>query len=153
MAKRKVARKKAAGRESAGGTMTKAQGAKIDALIKKRHKLSEELSKLDQQLAGMGVFGAAAGRVRSRPPGGGKRHPGLTAAGTPRKRPINESNLIDALRSTLSGKTMGVTELALAVQKEGYKTTSPNFRTIVNQTLINNKDKFKRVARGKYTAK
>ncbi len=35
----------------------------------------------------------------------------------------------------------------------GYMTTSPSFRTIVNQTLINHPKRFKRVSRGVYTAK
>jgi hypothetical protein len=61
-------------------------------------------------------------------------------------------NLIEALGKVLDGKTMSVTEVSEAVQKAGYKTTSPSFRTIVNQTLINS-GKFKRVERGKYTAK
>ena len=56
------------------------------------------------------------------------------------------------MASVLSGKTMGVTELSEAVQKAGYRTTSPNFRTIVNQTLIKDK-RFKRVERGLYTVK
>lgn len=47
---------------------------------------------------------------------------------------------------------MSVTEVAEAVQRQGYKTTSPSFRTIVNQTLINS-GKFRPVSRGQYTAK
>ncbi|MDY7108645.1 MAG: hypothetical protein SYC29_08400 [Planctomycetota bacterium] len=68
-------------------------------------------------------------------------------------RPRNTGSLVEALKKLLTGKTMTVTEMADAVQKAGYKTSSPNFRTIVNQTLINNKKDFKRVARGQYTAK
>ncbi|RMH26609.1 MAG: hypothetical protein D6693_06900 [Planctomycetota bacterium] len=69
-----------------------------------------------------------------------------------RKRARNEMNLVDALRKLLQNKTLSVTEITEQVQKIGYKTTSPNFRTIVNQTLINN-PAFKRVARGRYTVK
>lgn len=61
-------------------------------------------------------------------------------------------NLVEALVKLLKGRTMSVTEMTAAVQKAGYKTTSPNFRTIVNQTLIKS-DRFKKVARGQYTAK
>ena len=61
-------------------------------------------------------------------------------------------NLEDALAKTLTGHTMGVSEVADAVQAAGYQTTSPNFRTIVNQTLIRS-NKFKKVSHGKYTAK
>lgn len=70
-----------------------------------------------------------------------------------RKRHRNDSNLVEALQQVLSGKTMGVTEAAAAVQAAGYKTTSPNFRTIVNQTLIKHPKTFPKQSRGKYTAK
>jgi hypothetical protein len=70
-----------------------------------------------------------------------------------RKRHRNDTNLVGALQQILSGKTLGVTEAANAVQKAGYKTTSPNFRTIVNQTLIKNPDVFTKQGRGLYTAK
>ncbi len=70
-----------------------------------------------------------------------------------RKRPRNRTNLVSALTEVLCDRTMSVTEMSVAVQKGGYRTTSPNFRTIVNQTLINNKQTFKRVARGCYTAR
>lgn len=70
-----------------------------------------------------------------------------------RKRHRNDTNLVEALQQVLSGTTMGVTEAAAAVQAAGYKTTSPNFRTIVNQTLIKHSDAFSKKGRGKYTAK
>ncbi|QKK07032.1 MAG: hypothetical protein HND58_01880 [Planctomycetota bacterium] len=68
------------------------------------------------------------------------------------RRPRNDSSLEVALANTLKGKTMGVSEVAEAVQQAGYKTTSPNFRTIVNQTLIKS-DLIKKIGRGQYTAK
>lgn len=68
-----------------------------------------------------------------------------------RKRPRNESNLADALANLLANATMSVTEAAEKVQEAGYRTTSPNFRTIVNQTFLKDK-RFKRVSRGRYTA-
>ncbi len=70
-----------------------------------------------------------------------------------RKRHRNDTNLVDALRGVLSGTTMGVSEVAEAVQVAGYKTTSPNFRTIVNQTLLKHTDVFTKKGRGQYTAK
>lgn len=69
-----------------------------------------------------------------------------------RKRPKNDTNLVEALAKVLNDKVMSVTDVSQAVQDAGYKTTSPSFRTIVNQTLINS-GRFKRVERGKYTAK
>jgi hypothetical protein len=44
-----------------------------------------------------------------------------------------------------------VTEAAEAVQRAGYRTNSPNFRTRVNIALI--RGGFKRVGRGQYVAK
>ena len=49
----------------------------------------------------------------------------------------------------LLGQFTDVTE---AVQRAGYKTSAANFRTIVNATLLKS-PKFKKVARGQYTAK
>ena len=69
-----------------------------------------------------------------------------------RKRPRNDSNLVDALHKLLTGKQMSVTDAAEAVQKAGYQTSAANFRTIVNQTLIKFRSRFKKVSRGVYTA-
>ena len=76
----------------------------------------------------------------------------MGASGGGRRRPKNDMNLVEALSKALDGKTMSVTEVAEAVQRQGYRTSSPSFRTIVNQTLINS-GKFKRVSRGQYTLK
>ncbi len=64
----------------------------------------------------------------------------------------NEMTLVEALAKALKSKTMGVTEAMEAVQKVGYRSTSKNFGMIVNLALINS-EKFKRVERGRYTAK
>ena len=77
---------------------------------------------------------------------------GAPARGTGRKRGRNTSNLADALAELLAKAQMTVTEAAEKVQEAGYVTTSPNFRTIVNQTFLKDK-RFKRVSRGVYTAK
>ena len=105
--------------------------------LKKRERLVEKLRALDAEIAGLGLS------VRGTPGGG-------VLVG--RKRPRNDLNLVEALARALDGKTMSVTEVAEEVQRQGYQTTSPSFRTIVNQTLINS-GKFKRVGRGRYTAK
>lgn len=67
-------------------------------------------------------------------------------------RPRNTATLVDALARVLDGKTMRVTDVAEAVQKAGYRTTSSHFRTQVNIALSKS-GKFKRVGRGQYTAK
>jgi chorismate synthase len=102
------------------------------SLLRKRTKLMEKVHALDARLRELGM---SAGGVSSGGP-----------------RPRNESNLVEALSSVLKGKTMSVTEVSEAVQKSGYQTTSPNFRTIVNQALIVS-GKFKKISRGQYTAK
>ncbi len=116
------------------------------ALRDREAELMAELDDVRSQLAGLDVA-PARGRRR-----GGGRGPGRPVGGrTGRKRPRNDANLETYLARVLKGKTMGVTEVANAVKRAGYKTTSPNFRTIVNQTLIRS-DKIKKLARGKYTA-
>lgn len=105
----------------------------VSKLERKRAKLLKKLADLDTEILENGGSGR-----------GGK---GMGA----RTRARNESSLMDALAALLKGKTMGVTEAAEAVQKAGYRTTSPNFRTMVNAALLNKK-LFKRLERGKYTA-
>ncbi len=101
----------------------------VGALIRRREKLAAKLATLDAQIRSLG---GTAGGVRV--------------------RPHNDMNLVESLQKVLSGKTMGVTEVAEAVRKAGYNTNAANFRTIVNQALIKHKNKFKKVDRGLYTA-
>lgn len=110
--------------------------------LQARHRaLTSELAQLEAELS---AFGTAAVS------GGGRGRRGRVGGGT-RKRAKNDSNLEQALARVLKGKTMGVTEVASAVQDAGYRTTSPNFRTIVNQALIRSA-LIKKVSRGQYTA-
>jgi len=148
--KKKTAKKKTAAkpRRSAGGLgnislddlereMRRRQ-SEVGRLVTKRDRLAAQVADLDSQIKALG--GVSAGSF------------GTTAAGKPRRRPQNESSLSDALLGVLKSTTMSVTEAAVAVQKAGYQTTSSSFRTIVNQTLIKD-PRFKKVARGQYTAK
>ena len=57
-------------------------------------------------------------------------------------------SLAAALYQVLTGRTMTVGEMSDAVKAAGYKSSSPNFRTIVNAALIGNPKAFRRVARG-----
>lgn len=153
--KKKAAARKRAGRKVSSRGATKASGGKLgsvstDALAQelrkrqgdlrrleaRRERLVAELAELDREITAVGGAGGF----------------GQTARGGLRRRPKNDSNLADALVQTLTGKTMGVTEVAEAVQAAGYRTSSPNFRTIVNQTLLKDK-RIKKIARGQYTAK
>ena len=70
-----------------------------------------------------------------------------------RRRPRNKAGLAEALAGALRGKTMGVADAAEAALRSGYKSTAENFRVIVNAALIKRRDLFRKVRRGKYTAK
>lgn len=141
--------------------------SQVGGLVRERDSLARRLAEIDREIeafggvpagagggegAGRGVGGAMRGRRGpGRPPG--RRGPGRPpGSGAGRKRPDNAMTLNEALRKVLTGRTMGVTEMAEAVQKAGYKSNSAAFRTIVNQTLIKNPRLFKKVARGQYTA-
>lgn len=108
----------------------------LPALQRRRDKAQAKVDRLNAEIAALGGSGIAGSR--------GPRSSGARAG--------NEGTLADYLTRALTGATMGVTEVAEAVQKLGYTTGSPNFRTIVNAALMSKKNGFKRVARGKYTA-
>lgn len=114
----------------------------ITKLQKQHSKAMQKVEAIERSIIANG--GAIGGQRRLRFGG-----PGVNLG---RKRPKNDMNLVEALTKTLKGKTMGVTDLAAAVQKNGYKTSAVNFRTIVNQTLIKHPKTFKKIARGQYSA-
>lgn len=101
----------------------------VGPLVRTREKLASKLAALDVRIKELG------GTV-----------------GATRTRARNSMSLVEALHETLAGKTMGVTEAAEAVKKNGYQSGAANFRTMVNQALIKHKNKFKKVERGQYTA-
>lgn len=111
---------------------------RVKSLVQGRARLAKQLAALD-------------GEIRRLSDGMG-RGGGMTASGAPRKRPKNDMNLVEALSKLLAGKTMSVTEATQKVQDAGYRTSAANFRTIVNQCLINHKKQFRKISRGKYTA-
>lgn len=155
--KRKTRRsKKAAGSNTAAGRTPSSGGLgnvslddlaremrrrqrEVSRMVAKRDRLAEQLNQLDAEIRSLGGA-ASVGDY------------GTTASGRPRRRPQNEMSLSEALIGVLKNQTMSVTEAAEAVQRAGYQTTSSSFRTIVNQTLIKD-PRFKKVARGQYTAK
>ncbi len=106
------------------------------ALLRKRARRAAKPDALNTQTAAWGL----ASRVR----GNGSRSDG--------KRYKNERIFVKAFGKALKGKTMGATEAMEAVQKVGCRSTAKNFRMIVNLALIKS-GKFKRVERGRYTAK
>ena len=106
-------------------------------LKRQRVKLEHKLANLDRQI--MALDGT---RLR-----GGA---GFGAGGRPR----NERSLVGTLEFVLgkSSKPMRVGDLVDAVLRTGYRTTSDNFRGIVNQTLIKEKQ-FGSAGRGLYQLK
>lgn len=101
----------------------------LRTLERKRDRLAKKLATVDAQIAAAG---------------------GSSARGR-RTRPQNSMTLVQAMAKSLAGKTLGVTELANAVKKDGYSSHAANFRTIVNQALIKHRKVFKKVSRGQYT--
>ncbi len=143
--KKKVSKKKQSGRKSSGTgravknmSITELQNElrirerEVGKLQRKREKMYAQIAEIDTALAAYGALGSSGAVLR---------------------RPRNEKNLVDSLLDTLNGKTMSVTDATRAVQEDGYMTTAANFRTIVNQALIREKKKFKKISRGQYTAR
>lgn len=136
---RKKTAKKTSSRRASGGSLENLSVSDLQAelnrrrrgvsrLERRREKLMAELADINAQIAEMG--GTIGGS------GGGRR---------------NNMTLPDALHQVLSGTTMSVTEAADAVRAAGYQSNAANFRTMVNQALLKDK-RFKKVARGQYTA-
>lgn len=107
--------------------------ASARGLLRRRAALAKKLEALDEKLAEMGVTatGIIGGRV---------------------KRAKNSMSLVDALHKILTGKEMGIPAIIPALATVGYRSESPNLRTMVNVALLK-KSHFKRIARGVYTAK
>ncbi len=118
----------------------------------KRVEIARELEQLDAEITALGgsapspTNGAKNRRGRTAPRRGRRTNASITRA-------ANKVPLHTALHDVLTGKTMGVSEVAQAVQDAGYKTNSGHFRTMVNITLLKRKDLFKKRGRGQYTAK
>ena len=115
---------------------------RIKDLQSRREALVRELQEVDEKLL-----------AHTGGPGGEEAHRAMQSGyRRVQQRIQNEQCLAEALVEVLSAETLSVTAAAAAVQAHGYQTTSPNFRTIVNQTLIAHPDRFERVRRGHYTA-
>lgn len=113
----------------------------VAKLQKRRDELQAKLDDLDREIA------AAGGG--SRGPGGPGERPARTAGGRAR----NATSLGDAIAAAMDGKgPMSVGDILDAVTAGGYRSTSANFRGIVNQTLIKDK-RFHSASRGNYATK
>jgi hypothetical protein len=114
----------------------RARRTELQRLGRRRLKLARQLSRIDSQMRDLGGdFG-----------GGG----GLGGGGRVR----NEQSLVKMIEGVLgkTAKPMNVGDIASEVQRRGYKSNSANFRGIVNQTLIKEKQ-FSQASRGMYQLK
>jgi hypothetical protein len=109
-------------------------------LERERNKLLQRLDALDRRL------GSLAG------PGGRSRNGSSGGRGG---RARNPKSLVASMEAVLSraGKPMSVGDIVDAVQSGGYRSSSANFRGIVNQTLIKEKKRFGSAGRGIYQLK
>jgi len=115
--------------------------SELKKLQKRRKQAQAELDAIDAQIAR--IDGDASGSN------------GSTGRGRGRTRARNEQSLVATLESVLgkSGKPMSVGEIVEGVQAAGYKSSSPTFRAIVNQTLIKERKRFTSTGRGIYQLK
>lgn len=104
----------------------------LTRLRKQRTELQRKLDGLDRQIGKIEGSGRAGGGGRAR----------------------NAKSLTESLEEVLraSGKPMSVGDIVDAVQASGYRSSSDNFRGIVNQTLIKDK-RFTAAERGVYQLK
>jgi hypothetical protein len=98
-------------------------------MLKRRAAIERTLRSLDEEIRAIGGGTAGLRAVRAR----------------------NEVSLITAIENVLeaAGKPLRVGEILDGVLDSGYRSTSPNFRAIVNQTLIKEKQ-FVATQRGMY---
>lgn len=125
-----------------------------DALEVQRAEANAMIAAIESELASLGATrnGYAAGTRGGRSAvGKGGRKAGVKSSGG--GRGARKGSLVSILHGILQGKTMDVAGMMQAAVKAGHKSKSKNFRTIVNLAMLNNRKLFRRVSRGKYTAK
>jgi hypothetical protein len=110
-------------------SMLRARKGELSGLQKHRDQLQKKLDAVEKRIVSLGGSARGGGRAR------------------------NSMSLVEALKSVLSGgKPMKVADIVDAVQRKGYSSSSANFRGIVNQTLIKEKQ-FASAGRGVYQLK
>jgi hypothetical protein len=104
---------------------------RLPKLERTRQRLMSKLLEVEQEIAALGGAGRGKGI-----------------------RPRNKQPLADVIAQVLgeAKQPMKVANIVMAVKQAGYRTTSNNFSTIVNQTLIKDK-RFKSTERGFYALK
>lgn len=109
----------------------------LSRLRKKRAGLVKQLDGIAKEIA------EAIGKAR-------KKQVKKVPAKRKVKRAKNKMSLVEALAGVLKGKSgVAITEAVAGVLAAGYKSTSKEFKLIVNQTLSKS-PKFRKVARGVY---
>jgi septal ring factor EnvC (AmiA/AmiB activator) len=118
--------------------------AELDKLRRQRLELQKKMDQLDRQIE----------RVEGGMNGSRRASSGGAVGGGGRRRARNEHSLLDSIEMVLreAGRAMKVPEIMEAVLATGYRSSSDNFRGIVNQTLIKDK-RFGQVERGVYELK
>jgi hypothetical protein len=109
----------------------------LNRLSRQRDRLQKRLDAIDSKIGAV-----SGGAINGRSMGGGGR------------RARNAASLQDTIHQVLSKSSgpMGVGDIAAKVQATGYRSSSANFRGIVNQTLIKDK-RFSSASRGMYQLK
>lgn len=110
----------------------------VKPLQRRRDNLAAKIADIDRQLEAMGVDADG--------PAPRGRRVGSSGRGS------NKTSLVESLRGVLKGRVLSTSEAIEAVRKAGYKSASKNFRVMVNIAL-GRKKFFRRVERGRYTAK
>ena len=105
---------------------------KETTLLKRQAKIEQRLEAVKEQIRALGGAGAGGKAVRAK----------------------NAVSLVTAVEQVLSKsrKPMRVGEITEKVLAGGYRSTSPQFKAIVNQTLIKEK-RFRSTDRGVYALK
>jgi len=118
-------------------------------LQSERATAAKKLHEIDQQISKLGGTTTAANG--SAKPSQASVTPVKTSKSG--KRAKNTMSLTEALASVLKGKEpMAIADIVTGVEAAGYKSSSANFRGIVNQTLIKEKQ-FTSRSRGLYELK
>ena len=107
----------------------------VGKLTRKRDKAQRVVDELNSQI--YKLTGGAVGNGRAGGGGGRAR---------------NDKPLPDYIEAALAknGKPMRVGDIVTAVQAAGYRSTSPQFKNIVNQQLIKERKRFQQIERGLY---
>lgn len=124
------------------------------------NRVTKQIADIDKEIAELtGEAPKAAAPNRKRGPKKGTKRAAKSSTkkasrrGRTGKRPSNKVSLQEAITAVLDTKEpKKVANIVKDVLASGYKTSSPNFRTIVSQTLSKN-DEFVSVARGMYVKK